>query len=130
MEGTSEVKRQTVQRKTIEGIFRESISPLGVEEILVLGQKQVSTLNRATVYRNLKLLLRDGLIQKIVHPKLGILYERTGKAHHHYFQCRSCNQAFELPGCVINARAGIPEGFVVEDHEVFLFGICPSCSVS
>ncbi len=125
------MKRQTVQRKAIERIFRESDSPIGVEEILRLGQKEVSSLNRATVYRNLKLLLEDGLIQKIVHPALGILYERTGKAHHHYFQCRSCNRAFELPGCVINqSGAVVPKGFIVEDHEVFLFGVCPSCVVS
>ncbi len=121
------MKRQTAQRRTIERIFREAKNPIGVEEILSLGKKHVTSLNRATVYRNLKLLLRDGVIQKIVHPTLGILYEIAGKAHHHYFQCRTCNRAFELPGCIINAGAAAPEGFLVEDHEVFLFGVCPSC---
>jgi hypothetical protein len=66
-------------------------------------------------------------LKRISHPSFGTLYERAGKEHHHHFHCRECNRAFELPGCALKEDEAAPDGFVVEDHEVFLFGVCPSC---
>jgi Fur family ferric uptake transcriptional regulator len=98
-----------------------------VDEVLAYGRKRVDSLNQATVYRNLKLLVDDGWLKRVIHPLLGTLYERTGKGHHHHFHCRECNRAFELPGCALKEDGAAPDGFVVEGHEVFLFGVCPSC---
>ena len=120
------MRRNTTQRKAIEQVFREHERPLGVDEVLRCGRKLVESLNMATVYRNLKRLIDDGWLKRITHPSLGALYERTGKAHHHHFHCRECNRAFELPGCALKEDAA-PDGFVVEDHEIFLSGVCPSC---
>lgn len=122
------MKRKTSQRAAIEEAFRIHNRALGIEEILHTGRAIVESLNQATVYRNLKLLVEKGWLKQINHPLLGALYERTGKAHHHHFHCHSCNRVFELPGCALNEEGAAPEGFVVEDHEVFLSGICPSCS--
>jgi Fur family ferric uptake transcriptional regulator len=65
-----------------------------------------------------------------VHPSLGTLYELAGKGHHHHFHCRACNRtlALAVPGCALKEDAMVPDGFVVEEHQVFLFGICPSCA--
>jgi Fur family ferric uptake transcriptional regulator len=123
------LRRITTQRKAIEQVFREHERPLGVDEVLKFGRKIVESLNQATVYRNLKLLIDDGWLNRISHPSLGALYERAGRAHHHHFHCRECNLAFELPGCALKEDA-VPDGFVVEDHDIFLFGICPSCAVA
>jgi Fur family ferric uptake transcriptional regulator len=112
----------------IEQVFRQHKRPLGVDEVLKYGRKLVVSLNQATVYRNLKLLVKDGWLKRVSHPSLGTLFERTGKGHHHHFHCRACNRAFELPGCPLKEDGIAPAGFVVEDHEIFLFGICPSCS--
>ena len=120
------MRRNTTQRKAIEQVFRERERPLGVDEVLRYGRKLVESLNQATVYRNLKLLIDDGWLKRISHPSLGALYERTEKGHHHHFHCRECNRAFELPGCALKENTA-PDGFVVEDHEIFLFGVCPSC---
>ena len=122
------MRRNTTQRKAIEQVFRQNERPLGVDEVLQYGRKLVESLNQSTVYRNLKLLIHDGYLQKISHPSLGTLYERTGKGHHHHFHCRACNRAFEIPGCALNQERAAPNGFVVEDHEIFLFGVCPHCA--
>ena len=87
----------------------------------------VESLNQATVYRNVKLLLENGWLKQVCHPSLGTLYERTGKGHHHHFHCRVCNRVYDLPGCALNEREAAPSGFLVEDHECFLFGVCPAC---
>lgn len=122
------MRRNTTQKKAIKQVFRQHERPLCVDEVLAYGRKLVESLNRATVYRNLKLLINDGWLKRISHPALGALYERTGRAHHHHFHCRACNRAFDLPGCALKDDAA-PDGFVVEDHEIFLFGVCPSCAV-
>jgi Fur family transcriptional regulator, ferric uptake regulator len=122
------LRRNTTQRKAIEQVFNVQNRPLGVDEVLAHGKEIVESLNQATVYRNLKMLIDDGWLQRISHPALGTLYERAGREHHHHFHCRECNRAFELPGCSLKEEDVAPQGFIVEDHEVFLFGVCPSCT--
>lgn len=122
------MERKTPQRTAIEQVFRQENRPLGIEEILRSGRKIVESLNQATIYRNLKLLVEKGWLEQINHPALGTLYERSGKGHHHHFHCRVCDRVFELPGCVLNVQEAAPTGFVTEDHEIFLFGVCPSCA--
>lgn len=121
------LKRNTTQRRAIEQVFNQHNRPLGVNEVLAYGRRLVESLNQATVYRNLKMLTDVGWLKQIFVPSLGTLYERTGKGHHHHFHCRECNRAFELPGCALNEEKAAPAGFVVEGHEVFLSGLCPSC---
>jgi Fur family transcriptional regulator, ferric uptake regulator len=123
------VERKTAQRYAIERIFREAEQPLTVDEILRSGQRYVPSLDRATVYRNLKLMVSKGQIRRVSHPCVGALFEPTNRAHHHHFHCRLCNHVFELPGCTLDEKLAVPEGFIAEQHEVFLFGICSSCQM-
>ena len=121
------MKRNTTQRAAIEQVFQENDRPLTVDEVLAYGRDRVNSLNQATVYRNLKILVDAGYLQRLLHPGLGALYERTGKAHHHHFHCRACTRAFELQDCPLREEKIAPTGFVVEDHAIFLYGTCPSC---
>ena len=73
------MKRKTSQRAAIEQVFCQLDRPLGIEEILETGRMAVESLNQATVYRNVKLLLENGWLKQVCHPSLGTLYERTGK---------------------------------------------------
>lgn len=122
------MRRKTNQRQAIEQVFKQHDRPLGVDEILEIGRETVNSLNLATVYRNLKLLVENGWLTRISHPTLGPLYERSNKKHHHHFHCRECNRAYELPGCALKHEEAAPDGFVVESHEIFLFGVCPQCA--
>nr|MBP9496652.1 transcriptional repressor [Bilophila sp.] len=90
------MKRKTSQRAAIEQVFCQLDRPLGIEEILETGRMAVESLNQATVYRNVKLLLENGWLKQVCHPSLGTLYERTGKGHHHHFHCRVCNRVYDL----------------------------------
>jgi Fur family transcriptional regulator, ferric uptake regulator len=121
------MKRKTNQRSAIQEVFGTTDRPLGIDEILQVGRKTVNSLNQATVYRNLKIMVESGWLKKISTPESGPLYERSGKDHHHHFQCRSCERVFEISGCGFNDHNATPPGFVTEGHEVFLFGICSAC---
>lgn len=119
--------RNTSQRKAIEEVIRRKARPLDVAEIVREGRKKVPSLNEATVYRNLKALEAHGILQRVKHPERGTLYEAAGKDHHHHFHCRICARVYELPGCALSERPWTPPGFITEEHEVFLKGVCAAC---
>lgn len=122
-------KRNTQQRKAIEKVFDESEHPLSLDEILEEGRAISPTLNRATVYRNLKVLLETEAITKVTMPSGKIFYEKGNKGHRHHFFCRLCNKAFDLLGTILNPNRSLaPKGFVVENHDLVVHGVCPSCT--
>ena len=58
------------------------------------------------------------------------LYEAVGRGHHHHFSCTRCGRVFTLHTCPVTlpSSAVYPGGFVVEAHEVTLYGQCPECA--
>lgn len=122
------IKRTTEQRKIIAQICLSSQQPLTIDRILQLGRAQLPTLNRVTVYRNLNRMVEEGTLTRLTHPDKGTLYEQANRPHHHHFFCRSCENAFELPGCGLSEKKQAPAGFIVEGHEVFLHGLCADCT--
>lgn len=122
-------KRKTQQRKAIELVFENAKRPLSIDDVVSQGRAFAPSINQATVYRNLKLLLDDGWLTKIQMPTAGPFYERSDRDHHHHFLCRLCNKAFELMGCLLKSKSPlVPQGFHVEKHDVILYGTCDSCS--
>lgn len=122
------MKRHTSQREALGRVFREADHPLTVGQILQRGRQSVPTLNQATVYRNLKLLTRDNIIRSLLHPILGMLYERADQNTHCHFYCRVCRCVYALPGCPPDHPFSLPAGFVLEDRDCFLTGVCPVCA--
>ena len=121
------IKRNTTQRKALLEVFSKTEKPLCVKEILESARNQSKSLNQATVYRNLKSLLDEGWLRELKHPTLGPLYEKSKNSHSHHFQCRSCKQLLEFHECGLNNRIIGKKGFLVDSHELFLYGTCPSC---
>jgi Fur family ferric uptake transcriptional regulator len=121
-------ERKTRQRSAISRVFLRHDRPMGIEEILSHGRKIVESLNQATVYRNLKAMVESGWLRQFSHPSLGTLYELADKEHHHHFYCCKCNKIYELPGCALNQEKAVPKGFVLQEHEIFLSGLCPNCA--
>lgn len=120
--------RKTAQRSAIEQVFLQHERPMGVEEILSHGREIVESLNQATVYRNLKVMVENGWLRQFSHPSLGTLFEIADKEHHHHFHCFECNKVYELPGCSLNHEKAVPNGFVLQEHEIFLSGLCRNCA--
>ena len=121
------MSRQTNQRRAIRAVFCDQSRPLDPREILLLAGKTVPRLGFATVYRTIKALLAEGILVPVITPKGSTSYEIAGKSHHHHFHCRHCGKAYEVTGCVGQLARLVPPGFVLEDHELLLYGQCPAC---
>ncbi len=122
--------RNTKQRAAVQEILDSADGPLLPEDILERAQPLCPGIGAATIYRTLRALRESGGVREVVTPDQRVRYEKDGP-HHHHFQCRSCDQVFDIGGC---RRAGtplgarVPKGFQVEEHEVFLFGVCAACA--
>ena len=123
-------QRQTRQRDTILRVIQEAGGPLSIPEIHAQAQAVLPGLGVATVYRTLKLLGEARQVNGVILPSGETRYERAGLGHHEHFQCRACRQVFDLSVCPVHIPAGtvLPGGFVVEDHEMTIYGLCSNCA--
>lgn len=121
------MKRMTKQRQSILECFKNVGRPLGIEEILEEAGKTVPQLNLATVYRNLKILMNEGLILPVDLPGMKTRYESFGLHHHHHFFCKKCNKVFDVKGCPEGITSLVPAGFKLVSHAITLDGYCDVC---
>lgn len=130
MDSTQLGQRQTRQREAIFQVIEVANGPLSVPEIHERACVLFPRLGIATVYRTVKLLQEAGRIQSVVLPTGDTRYEETGLGHHEHFQCRKCEQVFDINVCPVHFPKGQPiaGGFIVEDHELTIYGLCPDCA--
>lgn len=121
------MERDTVQRRAIREVFFRVERPLSPQEILEKAQREVPQLGIATVYRSLKAFTEQGWLQAVDLPGEPQRYERAGKDHHHHFSCNECGRMFEMEGCPADLQALVPPGFRMDNHEVFIYGLCADC---
>lgn len=123
------MERRTRQHQAILDVMAAVRRPLLAQEILALASDWVPRLSLATVYRNLKALQEEQTIQTVMLPGQNPRYELASRAHHHHFQCRRCQRVFDLEVCPGNLHHLAPSEFMVEDHEIVLYGRCADCHV-
>jgi Fur family transcriptional regulator, ferric uptake regulator len=121
------VERKTRQRESILETFRSSNGPLSPQEVLDLTKSRLPEIGIATIYRNIKSFVENGMLQTVPVPGEPDRYEIAGKKHHHHFFCRTCHKAFEMEGCPGSMSSLAPSGFKVEQHEIYLYGVCKNC---
>lgn len=121
------MERNTRQRTAIRQAIAEAARPLLPQEILQAAEAVVPGLSLATVYRNLRTLVEEGELLTVTLPGEVPRYEIAGAGHHHHFQCESCQRVFEVHACPGNLAGLAPKGFVVERHELTLYGRCSEC---
>jgi Fur family transcriptional regulator, ferric uptake regulator len=122
-------QRRTAQRTVIAGVIGEAGGPLSVAEILDRAREQLPGLGIATVYRTVRMLEDAGELKTVSLPGEDDRYEPRDRGQHHHFRCRGCGRVFDVPGCALAPRLSLPAGFVVESHEITLYGKCAACAV-
>lgn len=123
------MERVTKQRLAIRQIIQSSSRPLLAQEILELAKPIVPALSLGTVYRNLKAMVEEGDLTTVFLPGENPRYESPDRHHHHHFQCRQCRRVFDIHACPGELADLAPGGFIVEDHELTLYGRCADCKV-
>ena len=120
--------RDTAQRRVIRRVFQEAGRPLTTHELHMLAKQKHPNLGIATVYRTVKLLTGQAWLRHVDIPNGPTCYEVASEQRHHYFQCDSCAKVFDTVCLERNMSSILPEGFVLDRHELFLYGTCAECA--
>ncbi len=119
--------RNTQQRQAILSAFSTANRPLSSSELLALSQAYVANMGIATVYRNVKTMTQEGILQTVSLPNEAPRYELAHLHHHHHFQCKQCDRVFDVHGCLPGIEGLAPKGFKIESHDITLYGACADC---
>jgi len=122
----------TKQREVILSTLYSHTGHFTPEELYQLIKQDFPELNTgiATVYRTLSLLESAGIVTSISFGTQGKKYELGVKAHHDHIICTKCGKILEFFDEAIEkrqARIAKDFGFIMEDHSLKIFGICPEC---
>lgn len=120
--------RVTQQGNAIRQILQNAGKPLSPQEIFDMAQKEVSGLGIATVYRNLKSLQQEGAVVAVELPGQSPRWELAPESHHHHFLCNTCDKLYEINACPEDLQRLLPEGYILEEHDILLRGLCNDCS--
>jgi len=123
-------RRMTRQRKTILDILRQTKSHASADEIYELVRKQLPRISLGTVYRNLEVLAKMGLIQKL---ELGGTIKRFdwNPNKHYHIRCLVCGQVDDAPIAPLNQLEDELYGatvFSIIGHRLEFEGLCPDCT--
>lgn len=76
----------------------------------------------STVFRNLEILVKEGVIKKVVISKDSVMYEKVSAHPHDHFVCDDCGIVEEIK---IN-RKNIKSKALIKD--VLVRGVCGQCN--
>lgn len=87
-------------------------------------------LGRATVYRTVEVLLKEGLLDRVEFADGTHRYRVCGGSHHHHITCTRCHRVIEVETCLpgeVFAAIALKTNFALEGHSLELFGRCADC---
>jgi Fur family ferric uptake transcriptional regulator len=130
----SPARRATRQGAAVDQVLAEAdgfrTAQLLHDELRHRGQP----IGLTTVYRHLKRLAEDGVVDVVVRPDGEAAYRLCGptssgepEQHHHHLVCRTCGYSVEIEGPEVEAwahRVAADAGFVDVSHTLEIFGDC------
>ena len=123
--------KKTTPRISIIQALQQNEHPLSEAEIKeMLGDLY----DRITFYRNAQTLMEAGILHRIIIDNIHIKYalNKCEKDHCHHtnhvhFYCRKCDEVSCLKEIEIKSK--VPKGYVPEEVDVLIRGICPLCQI-
>ena len=123
-----EGRRVTSQRRlTLEAVRATDTHPTA-EWVYRRVRRRLPQISLGTVYRNLRLLVDQGLIQEL--DSGGFCRYDGNTARHHHFICEVCGQISDLIVPVdraLDRRTASRTGLEISHHRIEFYGRCPAC---
>jgi len=119
----------TVQRRVIlDALARRSWHPTG-DEVYRVVRRRLPRISLGTVYRNLDLLSRAGMIRPLDLAERRRRFDGSLEPHYHV-RCLSCGRVDDVPAGLVPDMAptrAAARGYRVTGYHVELVGHCPHC---
>lgn len=124
--------RITPQRYAVLEYLVQFKSHPTADEIYRALEDRFPNMSVATVYNNLRMLTDLGLVQEMKYGDSSSRFDFSSQRHYHAI-CQSCGKIvdFNYPSLDdVEIVASRRTGFVIQDHRLELYGLCPDCQES
>ena len=121
--------RASKQREIVLQALSDNVIHPTAEDLCKIIKKTYSSVGSATVYRNLNILTKDGIIKKINGLETSAHFDHQTHNHYHFI-CDKCKKIFDISENVapnINKLAEDETGFQILGHNINFYGICSNC---
>lgn len=127
--------RYSRPREIILNFFGERDLHVSAEDLYVELKRRGENLSLSTVYLNLGVLKQAGLVREFNGVGGEALYDSNTGPHHHLI-CTQCGAILDLPDITVadatlitllKRQAELSSGWQVEEPNLDLQGVCPSC---
>jgi Fur family ferric uptake transcriptional regulator len=123
--------RNTPEREEIIGEIFARDDHFDVDELYFRLRSKGSRVSKASIYRNIPLIMECGLIKEVWHEDGHMHYEPMyGQSHHCHLRCIKCGKVIEFVEeelQVIEKRLAEKHNFLVVDHRLDVVGYCATC---
>ncbi|MDP9793306.1 Fur family ferric uptake transcriptional regulator [Catenuloplanes nepalensis] len=126
-------RRRTRHRAQIDALLRGTTEFLSAQRIHAELRDRGVRIGLTTVYRAMQAMAEEGAVDATRTPGGELVYRHCSPRHHHHLMCRSCARVVEVEGPAIERwTTAVAEhhGFRDLNHNVEIFGTCPSCAAS
>ena len=124
--------RNSRQRTRIIEILQATDTHPTADKIYEKLKKEFPKLSLGTVYRNLSVLLEQGLVKKIHFGSTFDRFEANMNQHYHLI-CEKCKSITDFTMPInedLNKKAAQLTNFSIKHHIIEFYGICQDCSKS
>jgi Fur family transcriptional regulator, ferric uptake regulator len=121
--------RKTEPRRVILQEIKNLTSHPTADEVYDLVRKYIPRVSLGTIYRNLEILSKEGLIQKLDIGGTQRRFDGCTENHYH-FRCMSCGQVSDLttkPLKEIEWTISKLSPCEIHAHRLELIGLCVTC---
>lgn len=126
--------RNTIQRKLVLDSARQLANHPTAHEIYQHTREACPSISKGTVYRNIALLVGEGLLRRVEVPGGADRIDFNTSEHCHLL-CDKCGGAFDIdvPGAAeflggVRGKSYSAEGYSVHSCGILLKGLCPQCN--
>jgi Fur family ferric uptake transcriptional regulator len=123
--------RNTPEREEIIGEIFATDDHFDVDELYLRLRSKGSRVSKASIYRNIPLIMECGLIKEVWHEDGHMHYEPIyGQSHHCHLRCIKCGKVIEFVEEELQAieeRLAERHNFLVVDHRLDVVGYCSTC---
>ena len=117
------------QRESILNSLNEKLDHPTAEMVYNCVKKEQPNISLGTVYRNLNQLVEQGVLRRIATPVSGDRFDIRTDTHAHLL-CTRCGKVLDLEDDLISEldrNVMRTTGFLVNDRQLLLSGICADC---
>jgi len=126
-------KRTTAQRRLLLELIQQAGGHLDADELYRRARDHEPAISLSTIYRNLNLFKKMGLVDERHFAEEHHHYEPKAAADHHHLVCSGCGKVIEFISPLaeqINRQIGLENDFIITDTEIRIMGYCSRCRQS